>query len=160
MNLGTLMPDGERRKPIDDISFLRYCAETKKLTPGHPDNIHHIISRVRLRRNSANKKKLPWSDKWILVHSCLMVRGGSLLILRFVGQRHCPSICSQLCFRTCWRLCNDFVATRLKINSRIWFGSVNSNFHFEDYHCITYIMVRINYIQWDDDVRFVLYQYS
>jgi hypothetical protein len=34
---------------ISDISFLRYCAETKKLTPGRPaagtpgrpDNIHH-----------------------------------------------------------------------------------------------------------------------
>ena len=38
-----------------DISFLRYCAETKKLTPGRTDNIHHIISRVRLRRNSAKK---------------------------------------------------------------------------------------------------------
>jgi hypothetical protein len=25
----------------------------KKLTPGLADNIHHIISRVRLRRNSA-----------------------------------------------------------------------------------------------------------
>jgi hypothetical protein len=69
MKLGTHMPDGERRKPIDievcrtkvKISFLRYCAETKKLTPGRPaagtpgrpDNIHHIISRVLLRRNSA-----------------------------------------------------------------------------------------------------------
>jgi hypothetical protein len=25
-------------------------------------------------------------SKWTLVHTCLMVRGGSLLILRFVGQ--------------------------------------------------------------------------
>jgi hypothetical protein len=35
-------------------------------------------------------------SKWNLVHTCLMVRGGSLSILRFVGQRsrsHCPSTC-------------------------------------------------------------------
>jgi hypothetical protein len=41
-----------------DISFLRYCAETKKLTTGRPHNIHHIISRVRLRRNSAKNKSV------------------------------------------------------------------------------------------------------
>jgi hypothetical protein len=68
MKLGTRMPDGKRRKPIDievcrtkvkvatsknsvyqvsfrsDISFLRYCAETI----GRLDAIHHIISRVKL----------------------------------------------------------------------------------------------------------------
>ena len=31
-----------------DISFLRYCAETI-VPPGHPDAIHHIISRVATR---------------------------------------------------------------------------------------------------------------
>jgi hypothetical protein len=71
MKLGTHMPDGERRKPIDievcrttlsydpqyhhqacvyqvsfrsDISFLRYCAETKKLTPGQHSSYYKLSS--------------------------------------------------------------------------------------------------------------------
>ena len=40
-----------------DVSFLRYCAETI-VSPGCPDAIHHIISQVRLCRNSAKNDRL------------------------------------------------------------------------------------------------------
>ena len=64
-----------------------------------------------------------------MVHICLLVRGGSLLILRFVGQRHCPSICSQLGFRTfgallilfpfCFSVLTEYIHD-CKINLRIY----------------------------------------
>ena len=94
MKLGTHVPDGERRKPIDN----EVCRTKVKVTTSKNRTQiwyffrFHIIS---LEQNIGSK--------WNLVHTCLMVRGGSLLILRFVGQKsrsYCPFTCSQLGFHT------------------------------------------------------------
>jgi hypothetical protein len=62
--------------------------------------IEQIFNTLRFRTISWERNV---GSKWNLVLTCMMVRGGSLLILRFVGQKsrsHCPSTCSQLGFRT------------------------------------------------------------
>ena len=78
MKLGTHMPDGERRKPI----YIEVCRTKVKVTTSK--NITKIRYFFCFRTISKERNV---GSKLILVHTCLMVRGGSLLILRFVGQR-------------------------------------------------------------------------
>ena len=83
MKLGTHMPGVERRKPID-IEDCR--TKVKGTTSKNRTNMWYF---VRFRTISYEQNV---GSKWNLVHTCLMVRGGSLL--RFVGQKsrsHCPS---------------------------------------------------------------------
>ena len=44
------------------------------------------------------------------------------------------------------KLCSVFILIYIKINSRIWFGPVNSNFHFEDF---LKIIINITQISWE-----------
>ena len=49
-------------------------------------NVGVAAGRQLFRFRTISKEWNVWS-KWNLIHTCLVVRGGSLLILRFVGQR-------------------------------------------------------------------------
>jgi hypothetical protein len=55
-------------------------------------------------------------SKWILVHTCLMVRGGSLLILRFVGQR------SRSQLQKIEQKLDTFFCFQVTVYMYVWFG--------------------------------------
>ena len=70
MKLGTHMPDGERRKPID----IEVCRTKVKVTTSK--------NRTKIRYFFVSAQYLKYKKL-----STLMLRGTSLMNLRFVGQR-------------------------------------------------------------------------
>ena len=102
-----------------------------------------------------------------------MVRGGSLLILRFVGQRsrsHCPSACSQLGFRTFGTLqifsTQTMISCVISCNSRfvqifIYCIYLTSDDNEHVYTCIrsgncVYTYIKLTYILGNTSICFVL----
>ena len=78
MKLGTHMPGGERRKPIN----IEDCNTKVKVTTSKNRTKIWYFFCFRIISKERNV-----GSKWNLVHTCRMVTGWNLLILRFVEQR-------------------------------------------------------------------------
>ena len=98
MKLGTHIPGGERRKPIH-VLIMRFVGQRSRsqlLKIEQKLDTFFVSARYLIIKN----EMLDLNESWYILPDC---GGGSLLILRFVGQRsrsHYPSTCSQLGFRT------------------------------------------------------------
>ena len=113
MNLGTHMPDGERRKPID----IEVCRSKVKVTTSKNRTkiwyffCFRTISQVQETKYtyaSCWEEQVSWT--W-----GLWVKGQDHNFQNYI-TRHCPSICSQLSFRTLGALL-IFINSRGKILS-------------------------------------------